>query len=96
MTVYLIIGGIIIILSALVFILVVVIKDNLKQIKELKHDNKILSDNVMSLVRFSDLIAKLRKEKEEVNNELLQAETPEEIMCIIDRIISSNNERVRK
>lgn len=96
MTVYLIIGGIIIILSALVFILVVVIKDNLKQIKELKHDNKILSDNVMSLVRFSDLIAKLRKEKEEVNNELLQAETPEEIMSIIDRLIQSNNNRVRK
>lgn len=96
MTVYLIIGGIIIILSALVFILVVVIKDNLKQIKELKHDNKILSDNVMSLVRFSDLIAKLRNEKEEVNNELLQAETPEEIMSIIDRLIQSNNNRVRK
>ena len=68
----------------------------MKRIKELKNDNKILNDNVMSLVRYSDLIAKLRNEKEEVNNELLQAETPEEIMSIIDRLIQSNNNRVRK
>ena len=96
MTAYLIIGGIMILLCALVFILSIIIKDNMKRIKELKNDNKILSDNVMSLVRYSDLIAKLRNEKEEVNNELLQAETPEEIMSIIDRLIQSNNNRVRK
>ena len=96
MTIYLIIGLIMILLCALVFILSIIIKDNMKRIKELKNDNKILSDNVMSLVRYSDLIAKLRNEKEEVNNELLQAETPEEIMSIIDRLIQSNNNRVRK
>lgn len=96
MTIYLIIGLVMILLCALVFILSVIIKDNMKRIKELKNDNKILSDNVMSLVRYSDLIAKLRNEKEEVNNELLQAETPEEIMSIIDRLIQSNNNRVRK
>lgn len=96
MTVYLIVGGIMILLCALVFIFAVIIKDNLKQIKELKNDNKILNENIMSLIRYSDLIAKLRNEKEEVNNELLQAETPEEIMSIIDRLIQSNNNRVRK
>lgn len=96
MTVYLIIGGIIVLLSALVFVLVVVIKDNIKQINALKKDNKTLTDNVFSLVKYSELITKMRKEKEALNEELLQAETPEEIMCIIDRIISSNNERVRK
>lgn len=96
MSIYLIIGLVMILLCALVFILSVIIKDNMKRIKELKNDNKILSDNVMSLVRYSDLIAKLRNEKEEVNNELSQAETPEEIMSIIDRLIQSNNNRVRK
>ena len=96
MTIYLIIGLVMILLCALVFILSIIIKDNMKRIKELKNDNKILSDNVMSLVRYSDLIVKLRNEKEEVNNELLQAETPEEIMSIIDRLIQSNNNRVRK
>ena len=96
MTIYLIIGLVMILLCALVFILSIIIKDNMKRIKELKNDNKILSDNVMSLVRYSDLIAKLRNEKEEVNNELLQAETPEEIMSIIDRLIQFNNNRVRK
>lgn len=96
MTIYLIIGLVMILLCALVFILSIIIKDNMKRIKELKNDNKILSDNVMSLVRYSDLIAKLRNEKEEVNNELLQAETPEEIISIIDRLIQSNNNRVRK
>lgn len=96
MTIYLIIGLVMILLCALVFILFIIIKDNMKRIKELINDNKMLSDNVMSLVRYSDLIAKLRNEKEEVNNELLQAETPEEIMSIIDRLIQSNNNRVRK
>lgn len=96
MSIYLIIGLVMILLCALVFILSVIIKDNMKRIKELKNDNKILSDNVMSLVRYSDLIAKLRNEKEDINNELLQAETPEEIMSIIDRLIQSNNNRVRK
>lgn len=96
MAIYLIIGLVMILLCALVFILSIIIKDNMKRIKELKNDNKILSDNVMSLVRYSDLIAKLRNEKEEVNNELLQAETPEEIMSIVDRLIQSNNNRVRK
>ena len=96
MTIYLIIGLVMILLCAHVFILSIIIKDNMKRIKELKKDNKILSDNVMSLIRYSDLIAKLRNEKEEVNNELLQAETPEEIMSIIDRLIQSNNNRVRK
>lgn len=96
MTIYLIIGLVMLLLCALVFILSIIIKDNMKRIKELKNDNKILSDNVMSLVRYSDLIAKLRNEKEEVNNELLQAETPEEIMSIIDSLIQSNNNRVRK
>ena len=96
MTIYLIIGLVMILLCALVFILSIIIKDNMKRIKELKNDNKILSDNVMSLVRYSDLIAKLRNEKEDINNELLQAETPEEIMSIVDRLIQSNNNRVRK
>lgn len=96
MSIYLIIGGIIILLVALVFIFAVIIKDNLRQIKELKNDNKILNENIMSLVRYSDLISKVQKEKEDINNELLQAETPEEIMSIIDRIIQSNNNRVRK
>ena len=96
MTFYLIIGGIIVLLSALVFVLVVVIKDNIKQINALKKDNKTLTDNVFSLVKYSELITKMRKEKEALNEELLQAETPEEIMSIIDRLIQSNNNRVRK
>ena len=96
MTIYLIIGLVMILLCALVFILSIIIKDNMKRIKELKNDNKTLNDNVMSLVRYSDLIAKLRNEKEDINNELLQAETPEEIMSIVDRLIQSNNNRVRK
>ena len=96
MTIYLIIGLVMILLCALVFILSIIIKDNMKRIKELKNDNKILNENIMSLVRYSDLISKVQKEKEDINNELLQAETPEEIMSIVDRLIQSNNERVRK
>lgn len=96
MQIYLIIGGVIAILIIVILSLIIALQSKTKRIKELKNDNKVLNENVLSLVKYSDLIAKLRKEKEEVNNELLQAETPEEIMSIIDRLIQSNNNRVRK
>ena len=96
MQIYLIIGGIIAILIIVILALIIALQSKIKRIKELKNDNKVLNENVLSLVRYSDLIAKMRNEKEELNNEILQAETTEEIMDIINRIISNNNNRVRK
>ena len=96
MQIYLIIGGIIAILIIVILALIIALQSKIKRIKELKNDNKVLNENVLSLVRYSDLIAKMRNEKEELNNEILQAVTTEEIMDIINRIISNNNNRVRK
>ena len=96
MQIYLIIGGIIAILIIVILALIIALQSKIKRIKELKNDNKVLNENVLSLVKYSDLIAKMRNEKEELNNEILQAETTEEIMDIINRIISNNNNRVRK
>ena len=96
MQIYLIIGGIIAILIIVILALIIALQSKIKRIKELKNDNKVLNENVLSLVKYSDLIAKIRNEKEELNNEILQAETTEEIMDIINRIISNNNNRVRK
>lgn len=96
MQIYLIIGGIIAILIIVILSLIIALQSKTKRIKELKNDNKVLNENVLSLVRYSDLIAKMRNEKEELNNEILQAETTEEIMDIINRIISNNNNRVHK
>lgn len=96
MQIYLIICGIIAILTIVILSLIIALQSKTKRIKELKNDNKVLNENVLSLVRYSDLIAKMRNEKEELNNEILQAETTEEIMDIINRIISNNNNRVRK
>lgn len=96
MQIYLIIGGIIAILTIVILSLIIALQSKTKRIKELKNDNKVLNENVLSLVKYSDLIAKMRNEKEELNNEILQAETTEEIMDIINRIISNNNNRVHK
>ena len=96
MQIYLIICGIIAILTIVILSLIIALQSKSKRIKELKNDNKVLNENVLSLVKYSDLIAKMRNEKEELNNEILQAETTEEIMDIINRIISNNNNRVRK
>lgn len=96
MQIYLIIGGVIAILIIVILSLIIALQSKTKRIKELKNDNKVLNENVLSLVRYSDLIAKMRNEKEELNNEILQAETTEEIMDIINRIISNNNNRVHK
>lgn len=96
MQIYLIIGGIIAILVIVILSLIIALQSKTKRIKELKNDNKVLNENVLSLVKYSDLIAKMRNEKEELNNEILQAENTDEIMDIINRIISNNNNRVRK
>lgn len=96
MQIYLIIGGIIAILIIVILSLIIALQSKTKRIKELKNDNKVLNANVLSLVRYSDLITKMRNEKEELNNEILQAENTDEIMDIINRIISNNNNRVRK
>ena len=96
MQIYLIIGGIIAVLVIVILSLIIALQSKTKRIKELKNDNKVLNANVLSLVRFTDLIAKMRNEKEELNNEISQAENTDEIMDIINRIISNNNNRVRK
>lgn len=96
MQIYLIIGGIIAILIIIILSLIIALQSKTKRIKELKTDNKVLNENVLRLVKYSDLIAKMRNEKEELNNEILQAENTDEIMDIINRIISNNNNRVRK
>ena len=96
MQIYLIIGGIIAVLVIVILSLIIALQSRNRRIKELNNDNKVLNENVLSLVKYSDLIAKMRNEKEELNNEILQAETTEEIMDIINRIISNNNNRVHK
>ena len=96
MQIYLIVSGIIAVLVIVILSLIIALQSKTKRIKELKNDNKVLNENVLSLVRYSDLIAKMRNEKEELNNEILQAENTDEIMDIINRIISNNNNRVRK
>ena len=96
MQIYLIVSGIIAVLVIVILSLIIALQSKTKRIKELKNDNKVLNANVLSLVRYSDLIAKMRNEKEELNNEISQAENTDEIMDIINRIISNNNNRVRK
>lgn len=96
MQIYLIVSGIIAVLVIVILSLIIALQSKTKRIKELNNDNKVLNANVLSLVRYSDLIAKMRNEKEELNNEILQAENTDEIMDIINRIISNNNNRVRK
>ena len=96
MQIYLIIGGIIAVLVIVILSLIIALQAKTKRIKEFKNDNKVLNENVLSLVKYSDLIAKMRNEKEELNNEILQAENTDEIMDIINRIINNNNNRVRK
>ena len=96
MQIYLIVSGIIAVLVIVILSLIIALQSKTKRIKELKNDTKVLNANVLSLVRYSDLIAKMRNEKEELNNEILQAENTDKIMDIINRIISNNNNRVRK
>lgn len=94
MKIYVILIAILLILIISILSLIVALREQAHQIKTLKNDNKVLNANVMSLVKYADLIAKLRKEKEEVNSEILQAENADDVMDIINHLINTNNTRL--
>lgn len=87
--IYLILVLIIVVISVF---LVFCVKKNAK----LKDQNKKLSDNLKSVLKYSELITELKQKENSINLKIMEAKTDEEIINIISELLTSNNNRVRK
>lgn len=81
----------IIILSLIVFIMIKTWSKQRKEIKALKHDNKIISDNIKALIKHTEVLEEIRKDKNAIKEKIDEAESDEEIIAIMDSITKSNN-----
>lgn len=90
-----ILGLVCVLLGALSFVLFVVIKDNRRELKALWSDKKMLEENITYLFKHSEIIAKIKKDRKEVCDEIMACEDTDEIINIISSIIRSNNDRVQ-
>lgn len=94
MQVYTIIGIIFISLVIAVIIMAFLLQKNARQILSLQKENKQLQYNVEYIYRYSETIAKIKREMGDINDEIKQAETTDEIIDILNRVISSNNDKL--
>ncbi len=90
----LVMGLIIVLLGALSFILFIILRDTNKTLKDLKHDNKLLEENISYLFKYSEIINKIKKERTDIEDEIKTAENTDEIINILNSIIKSNNDRM--
>ena len=91
---------IIIIVIAVLFILLAVamkiISDQIKETKKLKAELETQQQNLITLYKHAQEIAEIEKDKNRTDQIIEEAKSDEEIIDIINTIVSINNGRVRK
>ena len=94
---YIYLAGVILyaVLILAIIIMIKQLRKKNKNIKELETENQHLAGTVESLYKYSEDISKIKKEKENVLQEVNQAESTEDIYNIIAGLVSNNNVRVR-
>lgn len=93
---------IIFVLIAVIATLVGIVYVTVKSNKKLKNENKQLSGkieqlntNIAYLVKHSQELAQIHKEKEKTFERIEEARTDEEIADIVSIIVNANNQRVQ-
>ena len=95
LTIILVMLAIIVMCGAVIYVL---IKDRIKQkkeIQELKNEINSARENVKQLSDFIKNSDKIRKEEKEIAEKIKEAKTDEEVHNIINDIIALNNARVQ-
>ena len=95
LTVILVMFAIIVMCGAVIYVL---IKDRIKQkkeIQELKNEINSARENVKQLSDFIRNSDKIRKEEKQIAEKIKEAKTDEEVHNIINDIIALNNSRVQ-
>lgn len=86
-------------LIILVFAVYVAIKNSRKKDQEIKRLQAELEGQKkvnQELLQYTKEIAKINSDKEEVAQQIQEAENDEEVMAIIAGLVHTNNDRVRK
>lgn len=94
MQLYTICGIVFLILVISIVLMALALKSNAKKISSLEKENKQLQYNVEYIYRYSETIATIKREMGDINEEIKQAETTDEIIDILNRVISSNNDKL--
>ena len=95
LTIILVMVAIIVTMGGVIYVL---IKDRIKQkkeIQELKNEINSARENVKQLSDFIRNSDKIRKEEKEIAEKIKEAKTDEEVHNIINDIIALNNSRVQ-
>lgn len=89
----------VVLVAALVFVIYVAIKTNKSKTQEIKRISAELEKqkkNVVYLVKHAEEVTKIGHDKDKVQEAIQNAKTDEEVVDVINSIISANNNRVRK
>lgn len=63
---------------------------------QIKQELEQQKATIVEMYKYADELAMIKKDKSEVNKQINEAKTDEEIANIIGGIIAANNERLRK
>lgn len=84
------------ILLAILYVGAKMVKSKNKEISTLKSELEKQKQVSIELYKHSAEVSKIEKEKDETMQKISEAKTDEEVLDIINGIIDSNNDRVRK
>lgn len=90
----LILGAIILALIAVIIIMFLSLKSDKKKIKELSESIEAQQRNILYLYRHAEEVAEIEKDKNAVEGKIKEAKSDEEVLNIINTIISVNNDKL--
>ena len=90
----LILVAIILALIAVIIIMFLSLKSDKKKIKELSESIEAQQRNILYLYRHAEEVAEIEKDKNAVEGKIKEAKSDEEVLNIINTIISVNNDKL--
>lgn len=96
MTIYIIFGITLMVLFFILYVVGRICKKLQAENTELQMENEKQKNTIIDMYRHAEELAQIQKDKSEVNQKINEAKTDEEIREIINSIVRSNNNRVRK
>ncbi len=81
--------------STAIFFLIKIICRLNKEKKELTEDLETMSENLKYMYEHAEKISDIKKDRNRINGGINDAETDEEIIDVINSIVTVNNSRVR-
>ena len=94
MKIILILGAIILALITVIVIMFLSLKSDKKKIKELSESIEAQQRNILYLYRHAEEVAEIEKDKNAVEGKIKEAKSDEEVLNIINTIISVNNDKL--